>query len=360
MQKIILVAGARPNFVKVAPLWRALKDREEVSVVLVHTGQHYDAVMSQCFFDDLGLPAPYYNLGVKGGSHAAVTAGIMTGFDEVLQREQPDDVVVAGDVNSTIACALVSVKRGIRTSHVEAGLRSFDRSMPEEINRIATDAIADLLFVSEPSGMRNLENEGVLRDKVWFVGNIMIDSLMYAKEKIEASNVLAENGVDKGSFGLVTIHRPSNVDDRIRLLKIMTWLNDIAVMKPLVFPMHPRTHKRFQELAPEMEVHRSLQIIAPQGYHDFQMLLKSAQFVITDSGGLQEETTWLGVPCITLRKNTERPVTIETGTNHLVGDDLDLARRIIRDYLSGKADKTDVPDLWDGHTALRIAEVLLK
>jgi UDP-N-acetylglucosamine 2-epimerase (non-hydrolysing) len=363
MQKIILVAGARPNFIKIAPLWRAFSQYENVEPRLVHTGQHYDDEMSKVFFDDLGLPVPYYNLNAGGNSHAKQTADIMSRFDEVVVKENPDDVVVVGDVNSTLACALVAAKRSIRTSHVEAGLRSFDSSMPEEINRRVTDAVSDLLFASELSGVKNLKNEGVDEDKVFFVGNVMIDSLAFAGSRINASDVLSKIGLDGNRFALVTIHRPSNVDSSEKLEIIMRWLQKLSKKIEVVFPVHPRTQQKLSQLGWGKDQVNSnslkFKIISPQGYYNFQKLLKSAQLVITDSGGLQEETTWLGVNCITLRKNTERPVTIEEGTNYLVGDDLKQADKIIEQCLQGKGKKGIIPRLWDGRAASRIVEVIV-
>ncbi|MGM0377541.1 MAG: non-hydrolyzing UDP-N-acetylglucosamine 2-epimerase [Bacteroidota bacterium] len=362
MQKIILVAGARPNFVKIAPLWRVFSTNAESRVLLVHTGQHYDGNMDQVFFDDLGLPRPDYHLNAGGSSHARQTADIMTRFDEVLDREEPDDVVVVGDVNSTLACALVAVKRNIRTSHVEAGLRSFDRSMPEEINRVVTDAVADFLFVSETSGMHNLKKENVPVEKMFLVGNVMIDSLKYARDKIDTSGILERYGLIPEKFALVTIHRPSNVDLDGRLGSVMDWLGRLSQKIRVVFPMHPRTRKKLQEsdnpVLSDNTSYPGLNIIPPLGYIDFQKLLKSAQFVITDSGGLQEETTWLGVPCITLRNNTERPVTVEKGTNYLVGSDLKKAGEAANDIIEGKARNGETPHLWDGETASRIVRVI--
>lgn len=364
MQKIILVAGARPNFIKIAPLWRAFSAHPEVHVVLVHTGQHYDGNMDRIFFDELGLPLPDYNLNAGGNTHARQTADIMVRFDEVLEKEIPDDVVVVGDVNSTLACALVAVKRNINVSHVEAGLRSFDRNMPEEINRVMTDAVADLLFVSEPSGMRNLQKENVPAGKMFLVGNVMIDSLKYARDKIASSDVLKTYDLLPGKFALVTIHRPSNVDIPERLNAIMDWLGHLSQKIPLVFPVHPRTHKKLQATGHSVisghNPYPRLKIIPPQGYIGFQKMLKSAQFVITDSGGLQEESTWLGIPCITLRNNTERPVTVEKGTNFLVGNDLEKVEETVNEIISGNAGKGEIPYLWDGKTARRIVRVILK
>ncbi|WP_010664224.1 non-hydrolyzing UDP-N-acetylglucosamine 2-epimerase [Marinilabilia salmonicolor] len=364
MQKIILVAGARPNFVKIAPLWRAFSAADGVEVTLVHTGQHYDDAMSKVFFEDLGLPEPEYNLNAGGGNQARQTADIMTRFDEVLDKILPDDVIVVGDVNSTLACSLVSVKRGIRTSHVEAGLRSCDRAMPEEINRLVTDAIADLLFVSEPSGIENLKREGVAEGKVHSVGNVMIDSLVFASDTIKKSEVLSRFQLESHKYVLVTIHRPSNVDNPPRLIDLLNWLKELSLKIPVLFPVHPRTRNRLVEAGLDpvqiKQQFPNLKLVSPQGYIDFQRLVSRARLVVTDSGGLQEETTWLGVPCVTLRENTERPVTITQGTNYLAGSDLLKADEMVRACLAGKTKKGRIPDLWDGLTAQRIADVLLR
>jgi UDP-N-acetylglucosamine 2-epimerase (non-hydrolysing) len=364
MQKIVLVAGARPNFVKIAPLWHALSGYDNVDVKIVHTGQHFDEAMSRFFFDDLKLPVPHYNLNINGGSHAEQTGKIMEHFDKVLDHEMPHDVIVTGDVNSTVACALVAVKRGIRTSHVEAGLRSFDRSMPEEINRIVTDSVSDLLFVSEPSGLTNLKHEGIDGEKIHFIGNVMIDSLISINSRIDHSRILENIGVQEYKFGLVTLHRPSNVDSTSRLKELISWLQETANNIPVVFPVHPRTGKRLEKMFAENTTiqnnHSNLKMISPLRYIDFQKLLKSAQFVITDSGGVQEETTWRGVPCITLRNNTERPVTLESGTNYLAGNDLKLAGSIINDCIAGRAKQGRIPELWDGKAASRIAEIIVR
>ncbi len=363
MQKIVLVAGARPNFIKIAPLWRAFSSMKNVEVLLVHTGQHYDDTMSEVFFNDLGLPKPWYNLKVGQGSHAHQTAGIMSRFDEVLNELLPTDVVVVGDVNSTLACSLVAVKRGIRTAHVEAGLRSFDRTMPEEINRLATDAVSDLLFVSEESGLINLRNEGVSESKIHFVGNVMIDSLVFAADAIDESGILERLQLEEKQFALVTIHRPSNVDDVARFREVMSWLQSLSINICVVFPMHPRTRKMMIDAGLNVDsMSRDfprLKIVEPLGYIDFQRLLKSSLLVVTDSGGLQEESTWLGVPCITLRDNSERPVTIEQGTNLLAGHDLHMAGEIVDACLAGNLKKGRIPKLWDGKTAGRIAEVIV-
>lgn len=357
------MAGARPNFIKIAPLWRAFSSIKDVEVDVVHTGQHYDDVMSEVFFKDLGLPPPIYNLNAGNGNHAHQTAAVMSRFDEVLDNLLPDDVVVVGDVNSTLACSLVAVKRGIRTSHVEAGLRSFDRTMPEEINRLATDAVADLHFVSEASGLRNLRHEGIPGSQIHFVGNIMIDSLVFATDAINDSGILERLQMEEKRFALVTIHRPSNVDNISRFREIIVWLQNLSMNLPVLFPMHPRTRKLMINAGLDTNsVCRDfprLKLLEPLGYIDFQKLLKSARLVITDSGGLQEESTWLGVPCITLRENSERPVTIELGTNFLAGKDLKTAGAIVDDCLAGNLKKGKIPELWDGNTAGRIAEIIV-
>lgn len=363
MQKVVLVAGTRPNFIKIAPLWRIFASMKSVDVVLVHTGQHYDDSMSEVFFKDLGLPKPDYNLKVGGGNHAYQTAEIIIRFDEVLNELLPTDVVVVGDVNSTLACSLVAVKKGIRISHVEAGLRSFDRAMPEEINRLVTDAVADLLFVSEESGLKNLRNEGIAESKIHFVGNVMIDSLVFAADAIKQSRVMERLELEEKNFALVTMHRPSNVDETARFKEIMVWLQNLSANISLVFPMHPRTRKTMVEAGLNVEsMSRDfprLKVVGPLGYIDFQRLLKSSRLVVTDSGGLQEESTWLGITCITLRENSERPVTIEQGTNHLAGQDLQKARELVDDCLAGNLKSGLIPELWDGKTAGRIAEIIV-
>ncbi|TAJ14893.1 UDP-N-acetylglucosamine 2-epimerase (non-hydrolyzing) [Marinilabiliaceae bacterium JC017] len=360
MVKIILVAGARPNFIKIAPLYQVLHQVPTVEVLLCHTGQHYDSNMSQVYFEELGIPEPDYNLGVNGGTHGWQTGQIMMRFDEVMEKEQPQCVIVVGDVNSTLACGLVAVKRGVKLVHVEAGLRSFDRSMPEEINRIVTDSIADLLFVSEKSGLKHLHDEGIPSEKVHFVGNVMIDSLVWNKARIHGQTILDDLSVKKENYAVVTLHRPSNVDDPVRFRELVNWLCDISKKVKIVWPVHPRTQKRmvaddfFQSL-PE-----NIIVTDPLGYLSFQKLISTARIVITDSGGVQEETTYLGIPCITLRRNTERPITIECGTNYLVGDDLTQATKLVDVFLNGKEKSSIIPDLWDGTTAERIVSILLE
>ncbi|MBK7032494.1 MAG: UDP-N-acetylglucosamine 2-epimerase (non-hydrolyzing) [Ignavibacteria bacterium] len=357
MKKILSVVGARPNFMKVAPIHRAFGAYSETwEHHIVHTGQHYDAAMSDAFFRDLDMPHPSWFLGVGSGSHAEQTARVMTGFEQVCAEAKPDYVIVVGDVNSTIACALVSVKLGIRTAHVEAGLRSFDRMMPEEINRIATDAIVDDLFVTGASGMAHLQHDGVDPSRIHFVGNTMIDSLLYALPKSEKSTIHVDLGLQPGNYALVTMHRPSNVDDPVQLRMIVDVLSTVASDMPMVFPVHPRTRKNLQNLG--IEVPANVHMIDPVGYVDFLALMRLAAFVLTDSGGIQEETTALGVPCITSRTTTERPVTVEIGTNVLVEPTRSGILQAVAMIRSGGMRAGQVPPLWDGHAADRIAAVI--
>ena len=384
--KIIVVVGARPNFMKASPIMSAIQklnrklaagnspEWEQVQPVLVHTGQHYDEAMSGSFFADLGLSRPAAHLGVGSGTHAAQTAEVMRKFEEVVLKEHPDAVVVVGDVNSTLACALVTSKisfdgKGTRPliAHVEAGLRSFDRTMPEEVNRILTDHISDLLFVTEQSGLENLRCEGVDLKKVHWVGNTMIDSLLAAKEKAEQSTILrrldlcgAQNGHGTGSthpYALLTLHRPSNVDDRETFINIVEGMGDLASAYPVIFPVHPRTRKRIAEFDLASSL-RGIRLVEPLGYLDFVCLMKHALLVITDSGGIQEETTCLGVPCITVRKNTERPVTVSSGTNTLAGTRAEDIRNAIARNLARK-NEFCVPEKWDGKAAERIVTILV-
>ncbi|MEX2189511.1 MAG: UDP-N-acetylglucosamine 2-epimerase (non-hydrolyzing), partial [Bacteroidota bacterium] len=331
--------GARPNFMKVAPIHKAFKKYADVRHLICHTGQHYDEAMSKVFFDDLELPKPDFYLGVGSGSHAEQTAKIMVEFEKVAVKEKPDLVVVVGDVNSTIACSLVAAKLGIKVAHVEAGLRSFDRTMPEEINRTLTDAISDFLFVTEPSGIDNLMREGVSENKIHFVGNVMIDSLVHYLPSAERSNVLSTFGVEASKYIVATFHRPANVDTPEGLRALLGFLKDIAGRHRVVFPVHPRTRSNIRSFALESSVNGQVCLSEPVGYLDFLWLMKNAALVVTDSGGIQEETTYMGVPCITIRDNTERPITVEQGTNYLAGTKLDSARRIAEEVLSGKVKK---------------------
>jgi UDP-N-acetylglucosamine 2-epimerase (non-hydrolysing) len=409
--KILTVVGARPNFMKAAPIIAAIRDHNErlaippglkgagdshftLQNVLVHTGQHYDEAMSDRFFADLIIPKPDVHLGVGSGSHAAQTAEIMKRFEEVLLRERPDLLVVVGDVNSTLACALVAAKisfdaNGTRPliAHVEAGLRSFDRGMPEEINRILTDHVADLLFVTEESGLRNLREEGIPDGKVHFVGNTMIDSLLAFKDKADGSDILDKlslrnrNGGhgstdDTARYALLTLHRPSNVDQRATFLNILEGLEELSNSCPVIFPAHPRTQKRIAEFGFERffsaengcrgkenshpaDANGRIHMVEPLGYLDFMCLMQHAAVVVTDSGGIQEETTCLGIPCVTVRENTERPITVQVGTNILAGTSKEGIRRAARQQLESKASRA-VPEGWDGRSAQRILDVICK
>ncbi len=405
----MIVVGARPNFMKAAPIIAAIKqynsktnrgassarnaDRPvELRPFLVHTGQHYDEFMSELFFADLNLPKPDKHLGVGSGSHAVQTAEIIKKFDECLTEERPDVLIVVGDVNSTIACALVAAKAFFDSAgtrplicHVEAGLRSFDRTMPEEVNRVLTDQLSDLLFVTEESGIKNLQREGFSQDKIHFVGNTMIDSLLAFKEVAEKSLILERLGLQKregnnGSgnsilpYALLTIHRPSNVDNCDGLCNIIEGMEDLRANYPIIFPAHPRTQKRIREFgleryfvsgdegdgrtAPPSQVSpHGIRIIPPLGYLDFLCMMKHAKLVVTDSGGVQEETTCLGVPCVTVRENTERPITVDAGTNVIAGVKKEGIRRAIK-YQENTNCKTSTPEKWDGHTADRIVEII--
>ena len=353
---VLHVVGARPNFMKAAPVMNALTTCEDIHQTLVHTGQHYDANMSDVFFHELGLPRPDINLEVGSASHAVQTARIMLRFEQVVMNYRPDLVLVYGDVNSTVAAALVCAKLGIPVGHVEAGLRSFDRTMPEEINRLLTDQIADLLFTPSVDGNENLAREGVDSRKVHFVGNVMIDTLIRLLPRAR-DDILDRFGVSSQEYGLVTLHRPSNVDHLPTLEGIMDTLQDIAAKIPILFPIHPRTRKRLQEIDYRVR-NPNLQLIDPVGYIEFLALQKNARLVVTDSGGIQEETTYLGVPCLTVRNNTERPVTVTVGTNTLVGQDMSRLRREVNRILGGVYKKGSVPPLWDGHASERIANII--
>ena len=360
VKKVISVVGARPNFMKVAPLHAAFQSYPDVSHRIVHTGQHYDANMSKVFFEDLELPQPDVYLGVGSGSHAVQTAKVMVEFEKVVNAEKPDLVIVVGDVNSTVACSLVSAKLLVPVAHVEAGLRSFDRTMPEELNRRVTDVLADLLFVSEPSGITNLRNEGCADSKVFFVGNVMIDSLVRFREKARRSKKKESLGVAEKQYALVTLHRPSNVDVKENLTNVLMMLDGIARHHQVVFPIHPRTRKMIEDFGLSEKIHlsKNLLLCEPLGYLDFLCLLETAGVVITDSGGIQEETTYLGVPCLTMRENTERPVTVQEGTNRLIGFDYGLAARVAEEVFNGKFKSGRIPQLWDGKASDRIAKII--
>jgi UDP-N-acetylglucosamine 2-epimerase (non-hydrolysing) len=389
---ILAIAGCRPNFVKLAPLLAAMERRPALRPLLVHTGQHYDEEMSGALFRDLGLRAPDVSLGVGSGSHAAQTARLLAALEPVFLERAPDLVLVVGDVNSTLAAALVAVKLGIPVAHVEAGLRSGDRAMPEEVNRRVTDTLSDLLFASEPSGSRNLLSEGIPADRVHFVGNVMVDALRLSRERIAASDAVERLGLAPGGYAVLTLHRPENVDDPRRAADLLGALTEIVREVPVVFPVHPRTRERLRALEAwrRLEAEPALRTTPALGYVDFLCLVERSALVLTDSGGLQEESTALGVPCLTLRDNTERPVTVERGTNRLVGTasaaivaaarEVLAARRAHRDANAdaGAVDgarvvpaldrpfngafataATPPPELWDGHAAERIADVLL-
>ncbi|HXQ72220.1 MAG TPA: UDP-N-acetylglucosamine 2-epimerase (non-hydrolyzing) [Pyrinomonadaceae bacterium] len=362
MLKVINVVGARPNFMKVAPIVAAMKQRpERFHPLVVHTGQHYDAAMSDSFFQDLKLPQPDVHLGVGSGSHAAQTAAVMERFEPVVLQEKPDWVLVVGDVNSTLACALVCVKLGIKVAHVEAGLRSRDRTMPEEINRLLTDQIADLLLTPSPDASTNLLAEGIPAERIRFVGNVMIDSLLQNLERARQSRARAELGVADTDYAVLTLHRPSNVDERETFARILSALESIAEKLPVIFPVHPRTRKTIAELglSDRVAAIENLRLIDPLGYLDFLSLYSSARLVLTDSGGIQEETTALGIPCLTLRENTERPITVELGSNVVVGTDTARIVAAANAALNGSAKRTaSQPPLWDGHTSERILDAL--
>jgi UDP-N-acetylglucosamine 2-epimerase (non-hydrolysing) len=359
-----IVAGARPNFVKVAPLVWEFRRRRFTNYRIIHTGQHYDYTMSQVFFDDLGLDKPDYFLNVGSGTHSFQTAEIMKAFETVCTGKKPDSIVVLGDVNSTLAASLVGAKLTIPVSHIESGLRSFDRSMPEEINRIVTDHVSERLFVTEKTGIRNLKNEGIEEKKVFFVGNIMIDSLVSVLPRITPPP-----GLPSGDYALVTLHRPSNVDSKGQLLHIIEILQSVSREIPVLFFAHPRTRARirdfgleavfrFQE-SPDAGITEGIYLLDAVGYVEFLAYTSHAKIVLTDSGGIQEETTYLGIPCITLRDTTERPVTVEVGTNVIAGLDKDVILSHFGQVMEGSYKKGSVPELWDGKTASRIADVLL-
>jgi len=372
--KIHLIAAARPNFMKIAPLYHALKKETWAEPVIVHTGQHYDLNMSDVFFQDLGLPEPDIHLGVGSGSHAEQTGQVMIAYEKILLETRPDMVVVVGDVNSTVACTLAAVKlqddRGQNSedrkagrpmvAHLEAGLRSFDRTMPEEINRLVTDTLADILWTPSPDGDENLIREGVAPSKIQRVGNIMIDSLEMLRDTIEKQNACGELNLKAGEYGLVTLHRPSNVDDPQILARLCQELVGIAKQVPLVFPIHPRTRKNIENLnlMAQLEKEKQLIISEPLNYINFMNLVFNCRFALTDSGGIQEETTYLGIPCLTLRPNTERPISVEQGTNKLCN--LDNLEDNLQELLSTQKSVKPAIELWDGRTAGRVVESIKK
>ncbi|NML14399.1 non-hydrolyzing UDP-N-acetylglucosamine 2-epimerase [Azohydromonas caseinilytica] len=359
---VLCVVGARPNFMKMAPILRALAAHEPaIDVLLVHTGQHYDEKMSEQLFRDLRLPRPDINLEVGSGSHAVQTAEVMRRFEPLLDEHRPSCVLVVGDVNSTLACTLVAVKKNVPVAHVEAGLRSGDRAMPEEINRVLTDQVADRLYTTERSAADNLAREGIAPERVCFAGNVMIDSLLASREAARApERTLAAHGFDPAllaqGYGVVTLHRPSNVDDPATLEALVRTLGEVAAQLPLVFALHPRTRGNIERfgLGSLLDSGRTV-LLPPQGYLEMLGLMSQAKVLLTDSGGLQEESTALGIPCLTLRENTERPITVEQGTNTLVGRDHDAILQGVAQVLSGQGKQGRVPELWDGHAAERIA-----
>jgi UDP-N-acetylglucosamine 2-epimerase (non-hydrolysing) len=360
--KILNIVGARPNLPKIAPLMHEMLKHPEIEAILVHTGQHYDENLSDIFFRQMGIPSPHVNLEVGSGSHASQTAEILKRVEPVLLEHKPDLVLVVGDVNSTIAVSLAAVKLDIRVAHVEAGLRSYDRTMPEEINRVLTDALADYLFVTEEDAIANLVKEGRPRESIFLVGNVMIDSLRHflpiAQQSAIGDELGLKNGVGWRRFGVLTLHRPSNVDSTQKLSQLLRAIDAVAEEMPVIFPVHPRTQQRLAQGG--IQHHSQLRMISPVGYLDFLCLLNQATLVLTDSGGIQEETTALGVPCLTLRENTERPVTISQGTNLLVGTDPAKIVAAARETLAGKGKRGRVPPMWDGHAAGRIVEILLR
>lgn len=386
--KIINIVGARPNFMKIAPIVDAIDKHNGqlennspryIESVLVHTGQHYDEKMSRSFFDDLEIPRPDIDLEVGSGTHAEQTAEIMKRFEPVLQRERPDYILVVGDVNSTIACALTASKLGVKIIHVEAGLRSFDRNMPEEINRVLTDAISDILFVTERSGEENLLTEGISKDKIYFVGNVMIDTLLKHREKAKKTDILFRLGLLNSKpgtqnskpepYAVLTLHRPSNVDNEETLKNIFDAVEEISEKLPVIFPVHPRTRKNLYDFGLESvykfrnkgdNAEKGIILIEPVGYLDFLNLTSNSSLVLSDSGGIQEETTVLGIPCITLRENTERPATVTEGSNHIVGTS---KKKIVQESfkaLKSSGKKGRIPEFWDGKAAERIVEIIVK
>jgi UDP-N-acetylglucosamine 2-epimerase (non-hydrolysing) len=358
----MLIAGARPNFMKIAPIAREFdKHPDAIAYKIVHTGQHYDTNMSDVFFKELGIREPDYHLGAGGGTHAELTAKVMVDFEKVCKQDQPDMVIVVGDVNSTLACTIVAKKMNIKVGHVEAGLRSFDLTMPEEINRMVTDSISDLFFVTEEQGVINLKNEGKKEENIHFVGHVMIDNLYYQLSKLEKmdaasfpTDILKKIASD---YGVVTLHRPSNVDDEETLKRIFDVFEDIALEIPLIFPMHPRTRKNMDIYG--IKTPYAMIITEPLSYMEFLNLWKDSKVVLTDSGGLQEETTALGIPCLTIRENTERPITVTEGTNELTGASKEKIISCFKSIMAGNWKTGQKPKFWDGNASERIVKVIL-
>ena len=357
--KIVAVVGARPNFVKMAPILAELREYPYFSTTLVHTGQHYDARMSDAFFANLEMPSPDVNLNVKAVGGVAQIAEIMTRFESVLTSRRPDMVLVVGDVTSTLATALTAVKVGCPVAHVEAGLRSFDRTMPEEVNRVLTDSISELLFTTEPVAAENLAREGVPSERIHFVGNVMIDSLFRYREQARDSDVLERVRVEPGAYATLTLHRPSNVDDEGNLGMLLGAIARIQAEIPVVFPVHPRTRKRLDSLAPVLPPMPGLRLVDPLPYLDFLQLMANSRCVLTDSGGIQEETTALRIPCLTLRNNTERPITVTRGSNRIIGTSQDAIYESWRVVVEDRWPAGELPELWDGKAAGRVVRVLL-
>jgi UDP-N-acetylglucosamine 2-epimerase (non-hydrolysing) len=360
--RIVNVVGARPNFMKIAPLLEEMRRRPGIEPILVHTGQHYDARMSDQFLEQLGIPEPDLHLGVGSGSHAEQTAQVMTALEPALAKLRPDLVLVVGDVNSTLAAALVAAKANIPIAHVEAGLRSFDRAMPEEVNRIVTDVLSDYLFVTEKSGLENLRREGIPDERVFFVGNVMIDTLFRHRARAESLDMPGRSGVVPGEYALATLHRPSNVDDPALLAGYLGVFEEVAARLPILFPLHPRTAKALERhgLLERLRAVPNVMLLEPQGYLEFLGLTSQARLVLTDSGGVQEETTALGIPCLTLRENTERPITVTEGTNRLVGTDPAVILAAVAEVLGGGSGEPRRPEFWDGRAAERIIDILVE
>ncbi len=364
MRRIYLIAGARPNFMKIAPIVRALQAHGGLEFKIVHTGQHYDHEMNDVFFEELGIPEPHVFMAAGGGSHSQQTGKIMVAFEELCQAERPDAVLVVGDVNSTLACSIAAKKLNIPVAHVEAGLRSGDMTMPEEINRIVTDSISDWFFVTEPSGIAHLKREGKQESMIHYVGHVMVDNLLYQAAKLEnwdtsafeTNEIKAVHGTGGMRYGVVTLHRPSNVDSAEMMARICGALKEIAVELPMIFPAHPRTRTNLSRFG--IDLGPNITLIGPQAYMSFLNLWKDAAVVLTDSGGLQEETTALGVPCVTIRDNTERPITVEEGSNVLAGTDPERIIAEVRKILRGEGKQGRRPHLWDGNAAQRIVEIL--